>query len=67
MDYRVKANLRYWIVGLCLSAAGVILARLLSARFAGQAGIQLALFFSGVILALAGLGIILFGMRRRGD
>jgi hypothetical protein len=66
MDNRVKANLRYWIVGVGLAAVGVILARVVSGRFADQVGIQLALFFGGVTLALAGLGVILFGMRRKG-
>ena len=62
----MKSIRAHWVVGIILAAVGVILARVVSGRFADQAGIQLALFFGGVTLALAGLGVILFGMRRVG-
>jgi hypothetical protein len=61
----MSANIRFWITGAILAATGVLLARVVSGRFTEQPAAQLALYFSGVIIALVGLGVILFGLRKK--
>ncbi len=61
----MKSNTIFWILGIFLAAIGVTLARVISPRLAGQALIQLILFFVGVLVAMGGLGIILVGLRKK--
>ncbi len=56
---------KFWIVGLSLAAAGVVLAKLISPNYADRPGWQLGLFLAGVLLALAGLGLIMAGARKK--
>jgi hypothetical protein len=59
----VKAKL--WIAGLVVAAVGVILAKVISPRYADQPIWQLGLFMTGVLVALAGLGLIMAGARKK--
>ncbi len=59
------SNAKFWILGIFLAAVGVALARVVSPRLAGQALIQLILFFVGVLIAMGGLGVILVGLRKK--
>ena len=61
----MSANLRFWIIGIILAAIGVLLARVVSGVYSDRTGVQLALYFIGVIIALIGLGVILFGLRKK--
>ena len=61
----MSIKLKFWLVGILLSAAGVILVRVVAGRYADQVGTQLVIFAVGVALALAGLGMIMAGMRKR--
>jgi hypothetical protein len=60
----MSSKIKLWAAGLATAAAGLILARVVSGLFAGQAVIQFAVFLIGVALALAGLLIILMGVRK---
>ena len=53
------------ILGGLLAVAGVVLARVVSGRFADEALIQLAVYFLGIILALAGLAVVITGIRKQ--
>jgi hypothetical protein len=59
----IKAKL--WIAGLVVSAAGVIMAKLIAPGYANQPGLQVGLFAGGVIVAMVGLGLIMLGTRRQ--
>jgi hypothetical protein len=61
----MNTNLRFWIIGVILAITGVVLARVISGMYSDRAGIQLVLYFLGVIVALSGLGVILFGLRKK--
>jgi hypothetical protein len=52
-----------WVLGLILAGTGVILARILAPRF-DQPLVKLALFAGGAIIALAGVGVILYGIKK---
>lgn len=56
---------KFWIAGLVVAAAGVILAKVVSPRYVDQPGWQLGLFAGGVLVAMAGLGLIMAGARRK--
>ncbi|HVU32383.1 MAG TPA: hypothetical protein VHE61_03045 [Opitutaceae bacterium] len=60
----VRANARFWIAGIAIAAAGVVLARFLAPSLpAGHA--RLCTTVSGQLLALVGLGLICVGVSRR--
>ncbi len=61
----MKNNIKFWVTGVGLAVIGVVLARFVSGRFTDEVIIQVALYFSGVFMALLGLGVILFGMRKK--
>ena len=61
----MSAKVNFWIAGLVVAAAGVILAKLVSPRYADQPGWQLGLFMAGVLVAMAGLGLIMAGARNK--
>ncbi len=54
---------KFWIIGVVLAAAGVILARVV-ARLFNQPVAQLALFGAGVVIALAGVGLVMYGIKK---
>jgi hypothetical protein len=55
---------KFWIAGVVLAAAGVVLARVISPNYADRPGWQLGLFAAGVLVALAGLGLVMAGARK---
>jgi hypothetical protein len=55
---------KFWVAGLIVAAAGVILAKLISPHYTDQPGWQLGLFAGGVLVAMAGLGLIMAGARK---
>ena len=57
------ASARHWLAGLALAATGVVVARLLAPAF--EAGPRAALALLGELTALAGLYVIVLGIRRR--
>lgn len=57
------ASARYWLAGLALAALGVVLARLVAPAFETRTRAGLALV--GELAALAGLFVIVLGIRRR--
>jgi hypothetical protein len=60
----MSTKLRYWAAGLATAAVGLVLVRVVSGLLAAQVAWQLAIYFTGAALALAGLMIILFGIRK---
>jgi hypothetical protein len=60
----MSAKAKFWAAGLVTAAIGLVLARVVSPMFSAQVVWQLAVYFLGVALALAGLLIILFGIRK---
>jgi hypothetical protein len=60
----MSIKLKFWIAGVALAISGLILARVVSSLYASQAIMQLSIFLAGVVVALAGLGIILMGIRK---
>jgi len=55
---------KHWIAGLALAAAGIVTARVISPRFDTDPVIQMVIFIIGVTLALAGMVVIMMGMRK---
>jgi hypothetical protein len=60
----MSAKAKFWAAGLVTAAIGLVLARAVSPMLNAQAVWQLAVYFVGVALALAGLLIILYGVRK---
>jgi hypothetical protein len=60
----MSAKIKFWIVGVIVAAIGVVIARLISPAYSDQPIIQLVLFLAGVVIAMAGLGIILIGIKK---
>jgi hypothetical protein len=60
----MSTKVKYWVAGVVTAAIGLVLARAVSPMFAAQVVWQLAVYFVGVALALAGLLIILLGVRK---
>jgi hypothetical protein len=56
---------RFWVIGVVLAAIGVILARVVPGFIQGPIA-QSILFVAGVTFVLAGLGVIVFGLNRKG-
>ncbi len=57
------ASARHWLLGIALAAAGVVVARLVAPGFEARPRAVLALL--GELIALAGLYVIVLGIRRR--
>ncbi len=62
----MSAKLKFWIAGILVAALGLVLARVVSGMFSAQTGVQLAVYYSGAMIALVGLVIILAGIRKGG-
>jgi len=56
---------RFWVAGLVVAAAGVVLAKVISPNYADRPGWQLGLFAGGVLVAMTGLGLIMTGTRKK--
>ena len=61
----MSVKTKFWIAGLVVAAAGVVLAKLISPRYADHPGWQLGLFMGGVVVAMGGLGLIMAGARKK--
>lgn len=59
----MSAKKKFWIIGLVLAAVGVVLVRVVAGLYT-QAVIKLVIYGLGVLLALGGLGVIMFAMRK---
>jgi hypothetical protein len=60
----MSTKAKFWIAGIIVAALGLVLARVISPMYSGQTVIQLTFFLLGVVIAMAGLGIILMGLRK---
>ena len=58
-------KVKFWIAGLIVAGAGVVLAKVISPGYADRPGWQLGLFAGGVLIAMAGLGLIMAGARTK--
>ena len=58
------AKRKFWIIGIALAIIGLVVGRVVSRLF-GSAELQAAIYIVGVILALGGLGVIMYGIRKR--
>lgn len=54
---------KFWLAGLLLAALGVAIARLVSPYFTQPVAV-LVLYGVGILLAFAGLGLIMYGMKK---
>ena len=61
----MSAKVKFWIVGLVLAATGVVMAKLIAPGFPDHPGLQIGLFAGGVLIAMAGLGMIMVGARKQ--
>lgn len=60
----MSTKLKFWTAGLVTAAIGLVLVRVVSGMLAAQVVWQLAIYFTGAALALCGLVIILFGIKK---
>ncbi len=60
----MSVKIKYWVGGLVLAIGGLILARVVSPAYTGQSMTQLIFFLFGSVIAVAGLGVILAGLRK---
>jgi hypothetical protein len=60
----MSTKLKFWIAGIAVIVVGLVLARGISPLYTDQVAVQLAVFLVGVLVAMAGLGIILIGLRK---
>ena len=60
----MSTKLKFWITGIVAAIIGLVLARVVSPMYADQAIVQLSIFLAGVVVAMAGLGIILVGIKK---
>jgi len=63
MTPALKASARHWLSGIVIAFTGVAISRLLASGFEGRTHALIAL--TGQLVALGGLAVILFGIRRR--
>jgi hypothetical protein len=61
----MSRTLKFWITGILVAAIGLVMARVIAPFFASQPKFQLGVFLIGVVVAMAGLGIILLGIRKK--
>jgi len=59
----MKTKKKYWLSGVTLAVIGVVLARVIARQF-DQPNLQLILYALGAIIALAGIGVIMYGIRK---
>ena len=63
MTPALRASARHWLYGIILAALGVMINRQLAPAFTDKTRSALAL--AGELIALAGLAVIMLGIRRR--
>lgn len=61
----MSAKAKFWIAGLVAAAAGVVLAKLVSPNYADQPVWEVGIFAAGVAVAMAGLGLVMAGARKK--
>ncbi|MDO8569099.1 MAG: hypothetical protein Q7R57_10375 [Dehalococcoidales bacterium] len=59
----MSSKRKFWLAGIVLAGAGVVLARVVSSRF-NQPLVEVVLYGVGILLALAGLGIIMYAIKK---
>ncbi|MDP2916457.1 MAG: hypothetical protein Q8O16_00845 [Dehalococcoidia bacterium] len=59
----MSKKLKLWVAGIALAIIGIVLARVIAATIESL-WLQLVMYFLGVILSIAGLGVILYGIRK---
>ncbi len=59
----MSAKKKFWLVGLVLAAIGILLVRVVSKQY-DEPVLQLVLYAAGALLAFAGLGFIMYGIRK---
>ncbi len=59
----MSAKRKLWLAGLVVAAIGVVLVRVVAPRYEPPE-LKVAVFGLGVIIAIAGLGIIMYGLRK---
>lgn len=62
-----KAAARHWLAGIAICALGAGIARLLAPALIDQARLRTLITLFGELVALAGLFVIVLGIRRRLD
>ena len=60
----MSTKARFWIAGLVVAATGVVMAKVISPNYANRPSWQLGLFAGGVLVAMAGLGLIMAGTKK---
>jgi hypothetical protein len=60
----MSTKVKFWIAGLTVAAAGVVLSKVISPIYADQPGWQIGLFAAGVLIAMVGLGLIMAAARK---
>ena len=60
----MSRRMQFWVAGAVAIIGGLVLARFLSGTYSARPEIQFTIYLLGVVLALAGLGMILAGIRR---
>lgn len=64
MSPALRASARFWLTGLALALVGVAINRLVAPQLSAVQPRTLVAVL-GQLIALGGLGVILFGIRRR--
>ncbi len=59
----MSAKRRFWLVGGVVAGIGVVLARVVAERY-GEPLVKLAIFGVGTLLAFAGLGVIMYAIKK---
>ena len=59
----MSRKLKLWIAGIIIAAVGIIIARLVAPTYEGWT--QLGLYVVGIIIALGGLGVIMYGIKAK--
>jgi hypothetical protein len=59
----LSKKVKFWIAGLVVAAAGIIVAKLISPLYISQPDLQAGLFAAGVLIALVGLGLVMAAVR----
>jgi hypothetical protein len=60
----MSAKLKFWTGGIMLVIIGLVLAKIISEMYAAQPILHPVIYAMGVIMAIAGLGIIMVGIRK---
>jgi hypothetical protein len=55
---------KFWIAGLVVVIVGIILAKVVSPQLTSEPFWQFGVFTAGVLVAVVGLFIIMFGLRK---